>query len=233
MPAALIIGARHFGLAIIERLLADGWEVTGAARSAETLDKVRSAGAQALEVDVLDPASVAAALADVAQRCGRVDLVVNAASPYGGSRQGPFGGGPLAEAEPTGFEDWSALPARGAFAFLSASARFLRAQGGGSTVIQVTGGSAKRAMPGRGLWAAGAFAVRALTHAAAQELRAEGIHVALLVVDARIDRADNADDLETADVGSLAAAVAYLAGQSPRAMTHELTVTPALDNWTP
>ena len=233
MPTALVIGARNFGFAIIERLRADGWDVTGAARSAGTLDKVRGTGAHALEVDVLDPASVTGALADVAQRCGRIDLVVNAASPYGGSRQGPFGGGPLAEAEPTGFEDWSALPARGAFAFLSASARFLRNQGGTSTVIQVTGGSAKRAMPGRGLWAAGAFAVRALTHAAAQELRAEGIHVALLVVDARIDRAGNPDDLESADVSSLAAAVAYLASQSPRAMTHELTVTPALDNWTP
>ena len=42
-------------------------------------------------------------------------------------------------------------------------------------------------MPGRGLWAAGAFATRALVQAAAQELRAAGIHVALLAVDATID----------------------------------------------
>ena len=32
---------------------------------------------------------------------------------------------------------------------------------------------------------------------------------------------------------SLADAVAYLASQSPRAMTHELQVTPALDRWVP
>jgi NAD(P)-dependent dehydrogenase (short-subunit alcohol dehydrogenase family) len=232
MPAALIIGARNFGFAIIQRLLADGWSVAGGARSAETLDKVRQAGAHALEVDVTDPASVLAALQDVADRYGRVDLAVNAASPYGGSRSGPFGGGAFAEAEPAAFDDWASLPARGAFAFLSASARFTLQQGGEATIIQVTGGSAKRAMPGRGLWAAGAFSVRALTQAAALELREHRIHVALLVVDALIDRSGG-DDAHSADPASLADAVAYLAGQSPRAMTHELQVTPALDNWTP
>lgn len=232
MPTALIIGARNFGFAIIERLLADGWTVAGAARSPETLDKVRKAGADALEIDVTDQASVLNGLREVAARHGRVDLVVNAASPYGGSREGPFGGGPLAEAQPSGFDDWSAMPARGAFAFLSASARFLLDQGGPAHVVQVTGGSARRGMPGRGLWAAGAFAVRALTQAAAIELREHSIHVALLIVDARIDRSDS-DDLGSADTASLADAVAYLASQSPRAMTHELQVTPAHDNWTP
>lgn len=232
MPAALIIGARNLGFAIIERLLADGWDVCAGARSPETLEKVRAAGADALEVDVLDPASVHAALEHVARRHGRVDLAVNAASPYGGGGKGPFGGGPLAEAQPSGFEDWAALPARGAFAFLSASGRFMREQGGETTLIQVTGGSALRARAGRGLWAAGAFAVRALTQAAALELREHRIQVSLLIVDAMIDRSAG-EGADSADPASLAAAVVYLAAQSPRAMTHELQVTPALDNWTP
>lgn len=232
MPAALVIGARNLGFAVIERLLADGWSVAGGARSEETLAKVRRAGAAALEVDVTDQASVLGALRTVADRHGRVDLVLNAASPYGAGRVGPFGGGELAEAGATGFEDWAAMPARGAFAFLSASARFLRDQTGPATVVQVTGGSSRRAMKGRGLWAAGAFGVRALTQAAALELREHGIHVALLIVDATIDRSGNGD-WSSADPVSLADAVAYLARQSPRAMTHELQVTPALDNWTP
>jgi len=232
MPTALVIGARNLGFSVIQRLLADGWTVAGGARSPETLEKVRSAGADALEVDVTDQASVLGALRDVAGRHGRIDLVVNAASPYGGSRKGPFGGGPLAEAQPSGFEDWSAMPVRGAFGFLSASARFLLEQGGEAAVVQVTGGSARRGMPGRGLWAAGAFGVRALTQAAAAELREHRIHVALLIVDATIDRTGG-DDAGSADPGSLADAVAYLASQSPRAMTHELQVTPALDTWVP
>ncbi|MDQ3632416.1 MAG: SDR family NAD(P)-dependent oxidoreductase [Actinomycetota bacterium] len=231
MPTALVIGARNFGHAIIERLLADGWSVTGAARSESTLQSVRATGADALQVDVTEQASVYAALRAVADRTGSVDLAVNAASPYGGG-SGPFGGGTLAEAEATGFDDWAAMPMRGAFAFLSASARFFSEQGQPATVVQVTGGSSRRAMAGRGLWAAGAFGVRALTQAAALELREQRIQVSLLVVDARIDHSGG-DGENSADPASLAGAVAYLATQSPRAMTHELQVTPALDRWMP
>ena len=104
MPAALVIGARNLGFAIIQRLLADGWSVVGGARSAETLGHVRHTGASALEVDVTDQASVLAALHEAADRHGRVDLAVNAAAPYGGSRAGPFGGGQLAEARPDAFK---------------------------------------------------------------------------------------------------------------------------------
>jgi 3-oxoacyl-[acyl-carrier protein] reductase len=233
MPAALVIGARNLGRSVIERLVADGWDVTGGARSEETLERVRAAGAQAREIDVTDRDSVLAALEGVASRAGRVDLVVNAASPYGGGGGGPFGGGPLAEAAPDAFDRWAVMPARGAFTFLSACARFLVEQGGDATIVQVTGGSSRRGMPGRGPWAAGAFGVRALTQAAAQELREHGIHVALLIVDAVIDRSGSETDRDSADPASLAAAVAYLASQSPRAMTHELQVTPALDTWVP
>lgn len=232
MPAALVIGARNLGYAIIERLLDDGWSVVGAARSGPTLERVSATGAGAIEVDVTDQHSVLAALRDVAARHGRVDLAVNAASPYGGDGSGAFGGGTLAQASAQGFDDWAVMPMRGAFAFLSASARFFEEQSGEATVIQVTGGSARRAMPGRGLWAAGAFGVRALSQAAALELREQGVHVGLLVVDALIDHT-GAGDARTADPASLADAVAFLASQGPRAMTHELQVTPALDQWVP
>jgi NAD(P)-dependent dehydrogenase (short-subunit alcohol dehydrogenase family) len=237
MPTALVIGARNLGYAVIERLLEDGWSVAGGARSPETLEKVRAAGADALEVDVTDQASVLAALEATAEQHGRVDLVVNAASPYGGSRGGPFGGGPLAEAAPSGFEDWSSAPVRGAFGFLSASARFLLEQGGDATVVQVTGGSSRRGMPGRGLWAAGAFGVRALTQAAAAELREHRIHVALLIVDAGIEPLTGgrpgADAATLADPHEIARAVQLLGEQGARAATHELQVTPLGERWVP
>lgn len=232
MPTALVIGARNFGHAIIERLVADGWDVTGAARSEETLEKVRAAGADALEIDVTDQASVLSGLRTVAEKHGRIELAVNAASPYSGGSGGPFGGGALTEAEADAFDRWAGMPMRGAFAFLSASARFFTEQGGEATIVQVTGGSARRAAPGRGLWAAGASGVRALTQAAALELREQQIQVSLLIVDAAIDQAGTGG-ADSADMPSLAGAVAYLAAQSPRAMTHELQVTPALDRWVP
>src|SRR3954452_11763187 len=177
--SAVVFGARNLGRALIELLVSDGWAVTGAARSRSTLDGVSAAGALALEADVTDPASVYGVLERAAAH-GGVELVVNAAAAYGGARSGPFGGGTIAEADLDGFDAWPAAPARAAFSFLSAGGRFALAQGGAVTLVQVTGGSARRALPGRGLWAAGSFGVRAITNAAALELRPRGIQVALL-----------------------------------------------------
>ena len=201
------------------------------------LEKITAAGALALRADVTDQASVHGALARVAADRGHVDLVVNAASAYGGPRSGPFGGGPIAETSADAFDSWAVAPARSAFAFLSGAASFLVAQGRAATAIQVTGGSSRRAMPGRGLWAAGAFGVRAITQAAALELRGQGIHVALLIVDAGIEpvRATTApaNREAMADPRQIAEAVRFLADQGSRAATHELQVTPLAETWVP
>jgi NAD(P)-dependent dehydrogenase (short-subunit alcohol dehydrogenase family) len=236
MPALVVLGARNLGRAVLHHFRADGWEGAAVARSAASLEGIDGLGLQA---DASDPEALRAALAEARERLGGLDLIVNAVSasrpPQGG---GPFGGGPLAEATVEGFRGWSAAVAEQAFVFLSEGGKALRAAGGG-TLVQVTGGSARRAMPGRGLWASGAAATRALTHAAAQEWRAEGIHVALLVVDATIDspkteeRLRGKPQVESAAQEDVARAVAVLAAQSPRGYTHELVITPAGDRWVP
>ncbi len=236
--SAVVFGARNLGRAVIEALVADGWAVTGVARSPETLDGVRAAGALALEADVTDPASVHGALEQAAAAHGGVQLAVNAAAAYGGERSGPFGGGPIADADLGGFDAWAAAPARAAFSFLSAGGRFALAQGGPATLVQVTGGSARRAMAGRGLWAAGAFGVRAITNAAALELRPRGIQVTLLIVDAGIEPLDRPARPGVAvealaDPRRIADAVRFVAGQDARAATHELALTPLAEPWTP
>jgi len=236
--SAVVFGARNLGRAIIELLVSDGWAVTGAARSQSTLEGVSAAGALALEADVTDPASVSGVLEEAAAAHGGVDLMVNAASAYGGARSGPFGGGPIAEADLDGFDSWTAAPARSAFSFLSASGRFAIAQGRPATLIQVTGGSARRALPSRGLWAAGSFGVRAITNAAALELRPGGIQVTLLIVDAGIQPLDGSTrpgvaPEALADPRRIADTVLFLANQDTRSATHELQVTPLAENWTP
>jgi len=236
--SAVVFGARNLGRAIIELLVNDAWAVAGAARSQSTLDGVRASGALALRADVTDPASVYGVLEQAAAAHGRIELVVNAAAAYGGERTGPFGGGPIAEADLDSFASWAAAPARAAFSFLSASGRFAIAQGRPATLVQVTGGSARRAMPGRGLWAAGSFGVRAITNAAALELRPQGIQVTLLIVDAGIQPRDGSarpgvSPEALADPRRIADAVLFLANQDARSATHELQVTPLAENWTP
>ena len=119
--SAVVVGARNLGTAVIERLRAEGWSVAGVAQSEATLDAVTASGALALRADVTDQQNVRQALEQVGGAHGGVDLIVNAASAYGGDRSGPFGGGPIAAAPPEAFDSWAVAPARSAFSFLSAA----------------------------------------------------------------------------------------------------------------
>jgi 3-oxoacyl-[acyl-carrier protein] reductase len=234
MPTAVVLGARNLGRAILTHLTEAGWSGAAVARSAESLEGVPGL---ALPVDASDPDQLRGALERARAELGGLDLVVNAVSASRGV-SGPFGGGPVADATLEAYRGWGGAVAEQTFVFLSEGARALRAAGGG-TLVQVTGGSARRAMGGRGLWASGAAGSRALTHAAAQELRGEGIHVALLIVDATIESPKTAAFTEgqprdaLADQADVARAVEYLASQTARGLTHELVLTPAGDRWLP
>ncbi|HWF26367.1 MAG TPA: SDR family oxidoreductase [Solirubrobacteraceae bacterium] len=234
----VVLGARNLGGAIVDYFLDLGWNAAAVARSEETLERVRARGALALPADASDAESLTEALASARRELGSVDAVVNAVSAARPPGSGPFGGGELAAADLEAFRGWTVAVAEQAFVFLSTGAAALRQTGGGA-LIQITGGSARRAMPGKGLWAAGAFATRALVQAAAQELRGVGIHAALLAVDATIESPRTAAFTRDqprealADMQEIAAAVAFLVGQEPRALTHELVVTPAGDRWVP
>jgi NADP-dependent 3-hydroxy acid dehydrogenase YdfG len=234
----VVLGARNLGGAIIDHFLAHGWNAAGVAQSEDTLARVRERGALAIQADASDPAALAGALATAREQLGSVDAIVNAVTAARPTGPGPFGGGQLAEADLDGFRGWTVAVAEQAFVFLSAGLVAVRESGGGA-LIQITGGSSRRAMPGRGLWAAGAFATRALVQAAAQELRGEGIHVALLAVDATIESPKTAAFTQRqstdalADMGQVAEAVRFLVEQGARAYTHELTVTPAGERWVP
>lgn len=235
---ALVLGARNLGAAVAERLAVDGWQVAAVARSEETVGRLRDRlpHALGLAADASSPDALTAVADQVRERFGSLDLVVNAVSP-GARAGGTFGGGPLIEATREDFDHYMTGVARQVFAFLGVGARALRA-GGGGTLVQITGGSSRRAIAGRGPWAAGAFATRALTQSAALELRDEGIHAALLIVDATIaspktgSRGAEGDDARS-EMEDVAATVEYLAGQPATAWTHELQVTPRGDRWVP
>src|SRR4051794_10793112 len=153
---ALIFGARNLGRAIIETLVAQGWNVAGAARSDETLANITAAGALAMRSDITDQAAVRATVEEAEQALGGMDLIVNAAAAYGGTRTGPFGGGPIADAAPDAFDSWSVAPARSAFAFLSGAGGAVAALDRPATLVQVTGGASRRGPARPRGWGAGA-----------------------------------------------------------------------------
>jgi NAD(P)-dependent dehydrogenase (short-subunit alcohol dehydrogenase family) len=239
MPTLLVLGARNLGGAIAEHFAERDWNVAGVARSDETLDNLtaRIPDALALQADVSEVDQVGDACAAAKAKFGSIDLIVNAVSP-GMRSQGQFGGGPLIDATPDDFEHYAVQVVRQSFAFLSAGSKALRDDGGG-TLIQITGGSSRRALARKGPWAAGAFGSRALSQAAALELRDLGIHAALLIVDATIRSpktaawTGDAPEDGLTEQEDVAAAVEYLASQAPTAWTHELTLTPRGDRWTP
>ncbi len=238
VQAAVVLGARNLGGAITRDLLARGARVATVARTQGDLDLLERDGAVAVRADAADPGKLGEALQLAAARLGPLDLIVNAVSaahpPDDGSG---FGGGAVAEASIAGFEGWTVPVARQAFVFLRAGARALEGRGG--TLVQIAGAPARRANPERGLIAAGMAAARALAHAAAQELRPRGIHVALLIVDGIIDSPKTARMAAGMPPAALVRqedvvdAVRFLAAQAPRGMTHELVLTPGGDRWLP
>lgn len=234
----VVLGARNLGGAIVEHFLELGWNAAAVARSEDTLEQVRARGALALAADASDPDALTEALATARRELGSLDAVINAVSASRPPASGPFGGGELAASDIAAFNGWTVAVAEQAFVFLCTGAAALR-QAGGGALVQITGGSSRRAMPGKGLWAAGAFATRALVQAAAQELRSEGIHVALLAVDATIESPKTAAYTRGqppeafADMHEIASAVAFLVNQGARALSHELVLTPAGERWVP
>ncbi len=234
----VVLGARNLGGAIIDHFLERGWSAAGVARSEDTLANVRARGALAIEADASDPSALEGALAKARGEYDGLDAVINSVTAFRAPPGGSFGGGELAQADLEAFRGWTVAVAEQAFVFLTRGAAALIESGGGA-LVQITGGSSQRAFPGRGLWAAGAFATRALVQAAAQELRGQGIHAALLAVDATIESPKTeAFTRDTprealADMGEVARAVSYLVEQGPRALTHELQVTPSGERWVP
>jgi NAD(P)-dependent dehydrogenase (short-subunit alcohol dehydrogenase family) len=237
VPTVLVFGVRNLGRAIALERAGQGWDVAGMAQSEDSVQAFRDAvpGALGLVGDAIRSEDVERTFAETVERFGSVDLVVDAIT---ARPRGSFGGGALADAAEDDLEPYAGELLTGVFNIVRIAARVLGEQGSG-TLVQITGGSARRGMVGRGPWAAAAFATRALLQSAALELRERGVHAALLVVDASIESPKTAALLEgrpqeaSTTEEDVAAAVAYLAAQSPRGWTHELQITPSGDRWVP
>jgi NADP-dependent 3-hydroxy acid dehydrogenase YdfG len=220
MPHLLVFGARNLGRVVAEHLMAQGWEATGVSRTEETAAAFPGTG-------LVADATTAEGIRSVVERAKPFDLAVNAVSP-----KGRFGGGDLVTTDDDAMAPYVEQVLPTAFAFFRICGAALIERGAG-TIIQVTGGSARRALPGRAPWAAGAAGQRALSQAAANELKPHGVHAALLVCDGSFGGPGDDAGGERIDTRELAKAVQFLHEQGRSAWTHELVVTPVGDRYTP
>jgi NAD(P)-dependent dehydrogenase (short-subunit alcohol dehydrogenase family) len=179
MPAspqkiALVTGAaRGIGLATAKRFLAEGWRVALLDIEGELLrDAVvglaNPDNTLALHCDVSDAGAVAAAMAAVIGRFGRLDALVNNA--------GVAVFAPLLE---TSDEDWNRILAvnlTGPFICTKAAAPLMREHGGGA-VVNITSISAVRASTLRSAYGTSKAGLAHLTKQLAVELASLGIRV--------------------------------------------------------
>lgn len=241
MPAVVVLGGRNLGGAVIDAFLADGWAAAGVSLTERTAEETRARGALAYVADIRDTRNLADVLRRSRRDLGDVCAVVNAVGLTRPRPAEPFHGGPLVNARPDALRWWTLPVLEAGFSFLREGARALQDNGNGGVLVQITNAWSRRPAAGGALWSAAHAGLRAMTHAAAEELRPQGIRACLLVVDAPLDNPDTDERRweegvpvqASADQEGVAAAVRFLVSQDERALSYELVVTPTGRHWEP
>lgn len=185
-------GAQGIGAAIAQRLADEGAVVAVLDLSAEKAGAVLAAPHIGVACDVSDRVSVDAAFAEVAQRLGGVDVLVNNAgigsapgdgmAEFYAGQAARAGGDDSAFADQTihcGDEGWSrvlSVTLDGAFRCSRAAVRIMSAQGTGGAIVNI-GSTAALAGNGPVPYVTAKAAVLGMTRAMARELAPRGIRV--------------------------------------------------------
>ncbi len=168
-------GAGGLGEAIASDLAANGVALAVVDLDAEAVDRLRASlaerGADALVRvgDARDPAVLESVVADVDQRWGRLDTLVNV---VGGTFRAPF-----TETNPKG---WDALLRTNLLHVLHACSLAvprMQAGGRGGSIVNVSTIEAHRAAPGFAVYSAAKAAVEQFARSLAVELAPDGIRV--------------------------------------------------------
>ncbi|MEZ6183906.1 MAG: SDR family oxidoreductase [Planctomycetota bacterium] len=215
----LVTGAsRGLGAACARRFAAQGDRVALLARGscAATLEAIAAAGGEglALPVDVADPAQVAAAFAQVRERWGPVDVLINNAARL---ELGPF-----AQLTPARWRGLWEVNVSGALYCAQEALRDMRARRRGVivNVASVGGVPGIPKFPGLVGYAATKGALIAFSEALAAEVEGEGVRVVCVspgsVRTALLEEA--APGAPSMDPDDLAHTVAFLASDAGRAV---------------
>ncbi len=159
-------GASGIGQAVVEMMAACGAEVAVVDLAIPEADELRGASA-AFACNVADKASVDAAVAQVIERFGRIDILVNSA-----------GVARLAPAEDLTSADWDLtmdVNVTGTFLMCQSVGRHMLAAGKGK-IINISSQAGTVAIPEHVAYCASKFAVRGLTRVLAQEWAGRGVN---------------------------------------------------------
>jgi len=226
---AIVTGAgRGIGHAIATALAREDATVVLAARTrqqlAATAAAIREGGGTALAIpaDVTQDAAVEAMVEQAIAELGRVDVLVTAA--------GVASFGPVAGTKPADWDGMLAVNLRAVMVTCRAVLPIMIRQRRG-TIINVASVAAQRAIPGAAAYTATKAGVVGFSRVLAEELRAEGVRVGVLVpgaVDTPLwDPIPNSPDrgrmLRPEDV---ARAAVLMASLPPGASLEELTLLP-------
>jgi 3-oxoacyl-[acyl-carrier protein] reductase len=165
-------GSRGIGAAIVKRLAKDGLHVVAVARQMDKLQEVCQAVAQAegsaeaITCDVADPKALAAAIEQVAEKHGRLDVLVNNA--------GITKDGLILRMDDEDFDTVIATNLKSAFVAIRAAARpMMRSKSG--RIINISSVSGVAGNAGQANYAASKAGLIGLSKSVARELAGKGI----------------------------------------------------------
>ncbi|MFF8599485.1 oxidoreductase [Streptomyces sp. NPDC015232] len=171
----LITGANSgFGRAFTEAAVAAGDVVVAAARRVGTLDDLVAAHPDQVHpvtLDVTDTAAIERVVAEVAERHGRIDVLVNNA--------GRTHVGSVEETGDAELRSLFDLHVFGPAALTRAVLPHMRARRSGA-IVQLSSVGGQGSMPGFGAYSATKFALEGLSEALAAEVKPLGIHVLIV-----------------------------------------------------
>ncbi|MEM6277209.1 MAG: L-iditol 2-dehydrogenase [Pseudomonadota bacterium] len=163
-------GARGIGRAFAEAYLAEGAHVMiGDIDGDRAHATAKVLGAQAMAMDVTDPASIAAAVEATVAEMGRLDILINNAA--------VFTAAPIVEIDRADYARVFDINVAGTLFTLQAVAKHMIARGGGGKIINMASQAGRRGEPLVAVYCATKAAVISLTQSAGLDLIKHGINV--------------------------------------------------------
>jgi NAD(P)-dependent dehydrogenase (short-subunit alcohol dehydrogenase family) len=221
-------GGQGLGEAICRRLAREGAVIVAADLNGEAAGAVagsiRGDGGQAegLAVDMRDASGVARALHEVAERHGRLDVLINNA--------GTDMTAPLEEIPVEAWDNILAVNLRGPFVATQAAFPLMRRQGSGH-VVNIISTAAKRAWANASAYHASKWGLLGLSHALHVEGRECGIKVTAVVSGGMrtpflLDRFPDLDPGVLQDPANVAETVRFVLCQPAETVIPEIMVLP-------